>query len=296
MKRKKILSILLLAVTTILLLSCSTSTEDVLSELKADNYKKAVQNYSKLPDKDKSNIEKDFIEEAEIIKQRYIDGEIDNVTAINALTEIKLVNGAEEMATNAMTIVNKIEKSRTAFNNGEIAFNNGEWEKALKEYTNVIAEDIKNYDVAKAKIGEATKKIQDSILVVVDSVNIIVQHDQWKALYPDMIKIILNNKSDQAIKNIEIGFLAWDSNNFPIKIKPQYSFGNEKFEFIGIGENVNIIGNSIWDVDRGWNLDENHGITTLKANVKKVEFYNGTTWTNPLYDTWIQEYKEKPLQ
>ncbi|WP_363253911.1 DUF5780 domain-containing protein [Clostridium sp.] len=34
---------------------------------------------------------------------------------------------------------------------------------------------------------------------------------------------------------------------------------------------------------------------TLKANVKTVEFCGGDTWTNPLYNSWLTQYKEKPL-
>ena len=46
----------------------------------------------------------------------------------------------------------------------------------------------------------------------------------------------------------------------------------------------------------GWNLSENHNISKLLACVKEVEYYDGTTWENPLYNSWITKYKEKPLK
>lgn len=296
MKKKQILSILLISLATSTFVGCGISQDDVNKALEQDNYKQAVESYNKLKDEDKKAMEAKFKEEAEIIKQKYIKEEVDSITAIAGLTEIKLVNGMEEIANNAMTIINKIEASRTSYYNAEKKFAAGEWEKALDEYSKVISDDVKNYDVAKAKIAETTKKIEDSILVVAESAQVKVQHDEYKSLYPDMMGTNIINKSDQAIKNIEIGFLAWDANKFPLKVKGQYSFGSEGFEFIGLGENINVVPGGTWGDDHGWNLNENHGIATLKANVKKVEFYDGTTWTNPLYKSWLEQYKEKPLQ
>ena len=81
-------------------------------------------------------------------------------------------------------------------------------------------------------------------------------------LYPDMIKVIIRNNSSKTVKNIQVSSLAYDSNLLPIKIQTQYSFSDGSFEFTGHGDNVNIMPNTTYGNDVGWNLDENHSKTT----------------------------------
>ena len=78
-----------------------------------------------------------------------------------------------------------------------------------------------------------------------------------------------------------------------MKIKKQYNFGNTSYEFIGASEASNIMPGETFG--ENYTLDENHGISKVIAIVKSVKYYDGTTWENPYYKYWIEEYKEKPL-
>jgi tetratricopeptide (TPR) repeat protein len=131
--------------------------------------------------------------------------------------------------------------------------------------------------------------------VSVDKVSIVIQSTQYKALYPDMIQAIIRNNSDKTIKNFKIGFLAFDSNGYPLKIKAQFDFSGGSFEFLGNADNVNIVPKSTFGKNVGWTLDENHGIKTVIACVQEVDYYDNSRWENPYYDYWLREYKEKPL-
>lgn len=188
-------------------------------------------------------------------------------------------------------------------NAAEESANSNDYDKAvtlLEEAKSIIENDaditsnLTSYNVKLEGIKAAKAKTEQ--LLVVDSVKIVAQSDQYKTLYPDQIRVVITNKSDKTVKNMEIGFLGYDSNGYPLKIKMQFDFLGSNYESIGDADNVNIIAGARFGDNVRWNLDEQHGLTTVISCVKTVEFYDGTKWTNPYYDYWIAEYKEKQLK
>lgn len=161
----------------------------------------------------------------------------------------------------------------------------------LKDAMKVVSN---NQDIS-TKLANYQKLFETDQLVIIESAKIAVQDTRWKTLYPDMMQAILTNNSQKTIKKMQVGFLGFDSNGYPLKIKSQFDYSGGNYEYVGHAEDVNIIAGGRFGDGVGWKLDESHGISKVLACVKSATFYDGTTWDNPYYPYWLEQYKEKPL-
>ena len=58
---------------------------------------------------------------------------------------------------------------------------------------------------------------------------------------------------------------------------------------MGTGQNVNIPKDGTWGKGTmGWNIGSSEKLSRVEANIKEIEFEDGTIWANPLYDLWVQ--------
>ncbi|MDN4070852.1 DUF5780 domain-containing protein [Paenibacillus vini] len=229
----------------------------------------------------------------------------------DGLVELKKV--IEEDFKNYETAKDLIEKSsseyiKTIINNAEKAASNNKFDEALNEINQGLSVIQDNSDLI-AKKSVYTKKNEEQIEnerkikmqetkdkqeVIVEKASIKIQSTEYKALYPDMIQVIVRNKSNKTVKNMVVGSLAFDSNGLPVKIRNQYSSEGD-YAYEGNAENVNIVTNATFGKGKGWTIAENLGIKTVLSCVKEVEYYDGTTWENEYYNYWLDEFKEKPL-
>lgn len=223
----------------------------------------AIKTYGEVIELDKNNykVAQDYIKENKEKLKKQTLTEIDTLIANNDyITANQKINELQEVITNDDSITQK---------------------------SNEIKDKAKQQEIEKYKNEQE---------VTVESTGILIQHDEYKALYPDMIEVIIKNHTNKTIKDYELAILAYDSNNYPLKIQPKYNYRGGAFEFTGQAENVNIIAGATGGKDYGWELDQDHGISKVLAIVKNVTYYDGTTWENPYYTYWIEQYKEKPLQ
>lgn len=237
--------------------------------LKKNDYINALKEYGLVIEEDKNykSAQNAISKNKEKYKSEVLN-KVDKFAEQNEYNEsIQLLNIASTILTNDNDITSKLEVSKT------------KWQEILND-----------------KKEKEKEEAQANQLLVVDSSNIMVQSTEWKALYPDMLQAFVTNKSDRTVKDMNIGFLAYDSNGYPLKIKGQYSFNDANYEFLGNADNINLVSKSQFGNSVGWNLEEAHGISTLKACVKNATFYDGTTWNNPYYQYWLEEYKEKQIQ
>ena len=236
--------------------------------LKTDDYLNAIKEYSQVI-QDDSNYDaaqkkiednKDKFKELVFTQTEEYIGNNDYGNAVQLLTQ------AKEIVTNDNDILNKLD---------------------------IYSEKLK--EIKEQQKQEKIKQDEANQLLVVDNATILVQDSKHKALYPDMLQAFVTNKSDKTVKDMNIGFLAYDQNGYPLKIKTQFSFNNANFNFIGNADNINLIPGAQFGAGMGWRLDDPHGISTVKACVKDATFYDGTSWSNPYYSYWYEQYNEKPL-
>lgn len=144
-----------------------------------------------------------------------------------------------------------------------------------------------------AKDLEAKLKEQPIFVV---STDYLVQSDEYKALYPDMLSAVFQNTSGKEIKNATIAYAAWDKNNLPVKIIGQFDFnGGDYIRQVGY-DDVNMVDGATYGDDSGYSLSEDcKNIKTVKAIVADYTDFDGNTWENPYYDSWVSVYENKKL-
>ncbi|WP_195984079.1 DUF5780 domain-containing protein [Clostridium sp. D33t1_170424_F3] len=161
----------------------------------------------------------------------------------------------------------------------------------------IAKEDCQNlYDqqVAQNKAKKVEEAKQSQLIPVTDC-KIKVQSTDMKSLYPDMICAIVKNNSDKTIDYLEISFIGFDENGYPLKIEGDLDFSGAALEKFAKGDALNIIPAASWGDDMGFKLISNHKVKTPMACVVKAKFYDGSEWENPYYKYFKEEYVGKPL-
>lgn len=123
-----------------------------------------------------------------------------------------------------------------------------------------------------------------------------VQDEQHKSLYPDMLQAVVYNNTELDIKDAVVAFVAWDNNNLPIKIKGSIDFSDGSYiKPVGYTD-INLVGGESFGKDSGYEIDENSNIQTFKAIVVSYETFDGETWENPYFDDFCELYEGKKLK
>lgn len=168
-----------------------------------------------------------------------------------------------------------------------------------KEAYNKLSADaqkkITSYDKLDSLLRE--KNLTDGLLkqqLKIISTKYVVQDSRYKALYPDMLQVILQNNTKSDIKNAVIGFVAWDSNNLPVKIKAS-GFDADEPTYVRYCNyaDINLVSGGKFGNNYGYSVDENCNIKYFKAIVVSYETFEGETWNNPLYNEWEELYAGK---
>lgn len=177
-----------------------------------------------------------------------------------------------------------------------------------KKFDKAATVDVKIEDVQKSS-GKNTAKSEDKdadvpsekeleALLAKEPVNIkstkyVVQDEQYKSLYPDMLQAIIQNNTKEDIKNAVIAFAAWDKNGLPIKVKGYLSFDEGTYITKVDYSDINLAAGSTYGKDTGYQVDENQEIKTFKAIVVSTETFDGKTWENPQFDAFCSLYEGK---
>lgn len=139
----------------------------------------------------------------------------------------------------------------------------------------------------KAKKQEVEKLKTEQEVVVLSA----TKHKEWYSDTLSGIRVIVQNNTEKVVKSYIVSVLAYDSSNYPLKI--EYN----DYEKIFKSDGANIQSGATHGKDNYCDIYyEVEKISSALACVKEVEYYDGSTWENPYYEYWLEEYKEKPLQ
>lgn len=165
-----------------------------------------------------------------------------------------------------------------------------------KTTSNVINVESDQLTTEKKVLGiEDFEKLLSTQHVFVESTEYIVQREDSKALFPDILSASIKNNSNFDIKNIVAAFVAWDENNLPVKIRGQYDFTDGNYIKNLNYSDVNLPPSASSGKNGGLALNSESKIKTFKAIVKSYVTFDGTIWNNPLYEKFRELYVSKKL-
>ena len=125
----------------------------------------------------------------------------------------------------------------------------------------------------------------------VTSTKYIVQDEQYKALYPDLLQAVIRNDSAADIKDAVVAFVAWDKNGLPVKIKGSIDFSDGAYVQRVNYSDINLVPGDTFGDSSGYSIDEACGIEDFRAIVVSYETFEGDTWENPLFEAWCELYE-----
>lgn len=169
-------------------------------------------------------------------------------------------------------------------------------EKTENNSSNTAKSGDKNKEKQDDKDLPSEKELADLLKaepVFIKSTKYIVQDENYKTLYPDMLQAVIQNNTKEDIKSAMVAFAAWDKNGLPVKIKGHLSFVDGVYIAEVDYSDINLAAGGTYGKDSGFQLDENLEIETFKAIVVSYETYDGTEWENPHYKNFCSLYEGK---
>lgn len=118
----------------------------------------------------------------------------------------------------------------------------------------------------------------------------VVQDRYYKALYPDMLRAVIFNKSHEDIKSAVVAFVAWDKNNLPVKIKGDIDFSDGAYiQYVNYND-INLVHGKTYGNRSGFSINYRCNIKKFKAAVVGYETFDGKEWMNPYFSAWEDMY------
>lgn len=103
-------------------------------------------------------------------------------------------------------------------------------------------------------------------------------------------RILVKNNAEQVLKEFTVKILLFDNNGYPVKSDKFAMVGNL---YSGLATAANIQPGSTSGNDRYWNIDVGVAGTKIKACIYTAQFSDGTSWTNPNYQSWLERERDQ---
>ncbi|MBW0765496.1 DUF5780 domain-containing protein [Mammaliicoccus fleurettii] len=132
--------------------------------------------------------------------------------------------------------------------------------------------------------------------LVIEDGKYLIRSEDAKSLYPDALQAFIRNNTYKDIKDITFGFVAWDKNGLPVKIKQSIDFSDDEY-FRGVkGEAVNIASGDLFGEESGMEIKEGIDVEFFKPIVVSYEDFEGNTWENKELKNFLKVYEGKRLK
>src|SRR5699024_2993127 len=140
---------------------------------------------------------------------------------------------------------------------------------------------------------ELKEKLKENPLKVIDK-DYIVQDEELKSLYPDMLEVIIENNSGEDIRDAVIAFAAWDENGLPLKIEASFELSGGNYIYIVNANDINLIDGDTYGEESGFEVSEEmEKIEEFEATVVSYETFDDEKWENEFFDDFQELYEGK---
>lgn len=149
-------------------------------------------------------------------------------------------------------------------------------DKSVESKPNI---DLSNKDIADIQEEKVEEKKQEPCPVDITSIGA-----GENSIGSSEVKVTYKNNGKDAVKNLEFYICAWDTNGYPIKL----NFGYDSFVRCQADQPNTLPGKSDSFIWTTYSAGDSK-VGKYKAVISKVEFYDGTEWTNDSAEQEISE-------
>lgn len=205
-----------------------------------------------------SEVEAFIKEDIEDVKQSFSNRKLDYNAAIIRLETIQKTNLLKSEVSVALSEINKLNDSRTAFKTGEELLKNNNLKDGLASLSNVIEDDDDNYSAALDLIRDTSAIYKSSILRESESLSSEQNYDEAIKVIIEALAI-LTNDSDLTSKKVVYEKLNQEKLNAELK---------KKVDRLKENQEISVVSAKV--VRTGTYIDFYHTQVVVKNNTDKV--------------------------
>ena len=156
------------------LIGCGKSKIELINEnLNSSKYEEAIKIFNNIKDEeDKQKAIEIMKKQDSILKEKFINKEINRDTAVEYLNILKSVSENKDEVDKTINEIDELVMSQEAYDAGMKSMKNNEYKKAINQFSAVLENDKSNYNNAQNKIKEVEELAKSTVLVTIDECKI----------------------------------------------------------------------------------------------------------------------------
>lgn len=268
------------------LISCASITSRIETNLQKDNFSLAINEILILSrDEDKNKSRTLILNKAQDIENDFKENKIDSSLAISNLQKLKIIPDTSDNIEKIIENIRSLNNSRNSYLHAVSFEEENNYSNALESYTLVTPDDTEHYEYAQERIKELNEYFHNQSKLDIRKTNLISSYRSGSE-YHNVIQIILKNKTDKNIVNANITIIGNDSDGNRVKFSNNNS---ENYFFYGALSDIDIKKGEVWGEKYNWSINSLEKISSISVCIQSIEFTDGSTWINPIYNIWLQQ-------